>query len=73
MIGEYAIDMDSKDVMYKIALGKQEEPFHEKYGYLFYSNRLCTCDKVMYESYAPPHVGHREIQATLKGAEMYLY
>ena len=27
----------------------------------------------MYESHAPPYVGHRGIQATLKKAELYFY
>ena len=30
-------------------------------------------DKVMYESHAPTYVGHRGIQATLKGVDMYFY
>ena len=70
--------MSFKDGMFVIALGKIEEPFHVKYGYfLYYDNRLCVThdmrDKVMYKCHAPPHAGHRGIQATLKGAEMYFY
>ena len=74
MIDYYAIDLYFRDVMSTIALGKIEEPFHVKYGYLLYNNRLCVThalrDKVMYESHAPPYVGHRGIQATLKGTEL---
>ena len=32
MIGEYAMDTDSKDVMFAIEMGKNEEPFHVKDG-----------------------------------------
>ena len=43
MICEYAIGLDFKDVMSSaIALGKIEEPFHVKNGYLLYGNRLCV-------------------------------
>ena len=77
MIDEYAIDLDFKDVMSVIALGKIKEPFHVKDSYLLYGNRLYVTrnmrDKVMYESHAPPYAGHRRIQAMLKGAEMYFY
>ena len=77
MIYEYARDMDFKDVMSMIALGKVEESFHVKHGYLLYSNRLCVTynmrDKVMYETHAPLYAGHRGILAILKGAEMYFY
>ena len=77
MIDEYAIDPDYKDVMSAIALGKNEEPFTLKDGYLLYGNRLCVThslrDKVMYESHAPPYARHRGIQATLKGVELYFY
>ena len=63
MIYEYAIDTNFKDVMPAIALGKIEEPFCVKDGYLLYGNRLCVthnmCKKVMYESHAPPYAGHR--------------
>ena len=52
MIDEYAMDQHFKDVMSTIAMGKNEEPFIVKDGYLLYSNRLCVThalrDKVMY-------------------------
>ena len=55
MMHEYAIDTAFKDVMFAIALGKIEEPFHVKDGYLLYNNRLCVthnmCDKFLYESH----------------------
>ena len=74
MIDEYAMDPNFKDVMSAIAMGKNEEPFTIKDGYLLYGNWLCVThalrDKVMYESHAPPYTGHRGIQATLKGAEL---
>ena len=75
MINEY--DLDFKDVIFVIALGKIEEPFHVKDGYRLYGNRLCIIhnmhNKVMYKSHAPPYARHRGIQATLKGAELYFY
>ena len=62
MIDEYAIDPNFKDEMSPIALGKIEESFHIKYGYLLCSNRLCVThnmhNKVMHESHAPPYMGH---------------
>ena len=77
MLDEYAIDPHFKDVMFAIALGKKEEPFNVQDGYLLYGNRLCVTqalrEKVMFESHAPPYAGHRGIQATLKGIEMYFY
>ena len=77
MIDEYATDPHFKDVMSTIALGKKEEPFSVQDGYLLYGNRLCITqalhEKVMFESHAPPYVGHRGIQATLKGIEIYFY
>ena len=60
-----------------IALGKKEELSNVEDGYLLYGNWLCVThalhDKVMYESHAPPYVGHRGIQATLKETELYFY
>ena len=77
MIGEYAIDLDFKDIMSAIAQGKKEEPFNVQDGFILDGNRLCAthslCDKVMYESHVPPYARHRGIQATLKGVEMYFY
>ena len=77
MIGEYAINLDFKDVMFTIELGKIEEPFHVKDDNLLYGNRLCVthnrCGKVMYETQVPSYLGHRGIQAMLKGAKMYFY
>ena len=77
MVDEYATDPHFKDVISAIALGKKEEPFSIQDGYLLYGNRLCVTqalrEKVMFESHAPPYAGHRGIQATLKGIEMYFY
>ena len=75
MMHEYAIDTAFKDVMFAIALGKIEEPFHVKDGYLLYGNRLCVKHnmhiKVIYEKHAPPYASHKGIQDTLKGVEMW--
>ena len=74
MIDEYAIDTNFKDVMSMIALGNIKKPFQLKDGYLLYDNRLCVVThnmhkKFMYKSHAPPYVGHRGIQAMLKGTK----
>ncbi|MCO5579649.1 hypothetical protein L7F22_033506 [Adiantum nelumboides] len=77
MIDEYAIDPNFKDVISAIALGKKEEPFTLQDGYLLHGNRLCItrslCEKVMFESHAPPYAGHRGIQTTMKAIETYFY
>ncbi|MCO5594117.1 hypothetical protein L7F22_048138 [Adiantum nelumboides] len=76
MIDEYAIDPNFKDVISAIA-GKKEEPFTLQDGYLLHGNRLCITrslrEKVMFESHAPPYVGHRGIQTTMKAMETYFY
>ena len=77
MMNEYAMDPNFKNVMSAIAMGKNEEPFTIKDGYLLYDNWLCVThalrDKVMYESHTPPYAGHKGIKAMLKGAELYFY
>ena len=77
MVDEYAMDPNFKDVMSAFAIGKKEEPYDLKYGYLLYGNWLCVThglhDKVMYETHAPPYVGQRGVLATLKIAKMYFY
>ncbi|MCO5552094.1 hypothetical protein L7F22_005604 [Adiantum nelumboides] len=77
MIDEYAIDPNFKDVISAIALEKKEEPFTLEDGYLLHGNRLCIthslCEKVIYESHAPPYAGYRGIQSTLKAIETYFY
>ena len=70
MIDEYVIDLVFKDVMSALTLGKKEELYNVKYGYLLNGNRLYAThnmsDKVMYESHAFVYVGHRGIQTSLK-------
>ncbi|MCO5603082.1 hypothetical protein L7F22_057227 [Adiantum nelumboides] len=77
MTNEYAIDPYFKDVISTVALGKKEGPFTLQDGYLLHGNRLCIthslCEKVMYESHAPPYAEHRGIQTTLKAIETYFY
>ena len=57
MIDQYATDLNFKDVMFAFSIGKKEEPYDLKDGFLLYGNRLCVtqglCDKVMYETHAP--------------------
>ena len=70
MVDEYAMDPNFKDIMSAFAIGKKEEPYDLKDGYLLYGNWLCVTqglrDKVMYETHAPPYAGHRQVLATLK-------
>ena len=77
MINEYAIGTEFKNVTSAIALGEIEELFHVKDVYLLYNNRLCVThnmhNKIMYEFHGPPCAGHRGIQATLKGVDVYFY
>ena len=77
MLDDYATSLEFKDIMSKLALGKQEEPYDVKDGFLLYGNRLYVShylhEKVMYESHVSPYTGHRGIQATLKGVGMYFY
>ena len=66
MMDEYAIDLNFKDVVFAIALGKIEYPFYIRDGYLLYSNRLYIthnlCERVTHESNAPSYARHRGIQ-----------
>ena len=77
MIDEYATDPNFKDIIFAIAMGKNEEPYHVKDGFLLFSSRLCAIhslrEKAVYEFHAPLYAGHRGIQTTLKGAELYFY
>ena len=77
MIGKYVIDLELKDIILEIALGKKEKPFNVQDDFLLYGNRLCIIhslhDKVMYKSHVPPYVGHRGIQATTQAIETYSY
>ena len=77
MIDEYATDQDFRDIITSLALGKKEEPYTIQDGYLLHGHRLCIThslrEKVMYESHVPPYAGHRGIQATQQGVEMYFY
>ena len=41
-VDEYATDPDFKDIMSAFAIGKKEEPYDLKDGYLLYDNRLCV-------------------------------
>ena len=38
MIDEYVLDPDFKDIMFALALGKKEEPYNVKDGFLLYGN-----------------------------------
>ena len=73
MIDEYAIDLDFKDIMLAISLGKKKEPFNVQDGFILFGNRLCVTNslhgKVMYKSHVLAYARHTGIQASLKGVE----
>ena len=78
MIDAYAIDPNFKDIMSAFAIGKREESFTLEDGYLLHGDKLCVThplrEKVMYESYVPPYLGHKVIQATINAIiEPYFY
>ena len=63
MIDEYVIDTNFKDVMFAITLGKTEEPFHAKDGYLLYGNRLCVAHNMRKKLRTNPTLLHiRDIE-----------
>ena len=68
MIDAYASDIDFANAISALAIGKTQDPYILKYGFLLYELRLCVTqalrEKVMNESHAPPYAGHRGIQAT---------
>ena len=77
MIDAYASDIDFANVMSALAIGKTQDPYMLKDGFLLYESRLCVTqalrEKVMNESHAPPYAGHRGIQATTSAIETYFY
>lgn len=77
MIDAYASDIDFANVMSALAIGKTQDPYMLKDGFLLYESRLCVTQalrkKVMNESHAPPYAGHRGIQATTSAIETYFY
>ena len=72
---KYAMDPNFKDIMSALAIGRKEEPYKVRDGYLLHSHRLCVTrslhGEVMYESHAPLY---RDIEGfKLKGAKLYFY
>ena len=59
MIDAYASDIDFANVMSALAIGKTQDPYMLKDGFLLYELRLCVTQalrkKVMNESHAPPY------------------
>ena len=53
---EYAMDPDFKDVMSAIVMGKNEEPFIIKDGYLLYGNWLCVTHALRDKEIGRAHV-----------------
>ena len=55
MIDKYATNLNFKEIMFALALGKKDQPYDVKDIFVLYSNRLhftCSlCEKVMYESH----------------------
>ena len=77
MVDAYAMDPDFANVMSALSMGKRQDPYVLKDGFLLYGSRLCVTKdlraKVMLESHAPPYAGHRGIQATTSVIETYFY
>ena len=77
MVDAYAMDTNFANVMSALSMGKTQDPYVLKDGFLLYGSRLCVTKdlraKVMLESHAPPYVGHRGIQATTNAIETYFY
>ena len=77
MIDKYAQDEDYASIVKDLEEGRAHEHYSLKEGFLMYGSRLCITkdlrEKVMDESHAPPYVGHRGIQTTLKALETYFY
>ena len=77
MIDDYVNDEDYASIMANISNDLPHEPYSLKDGFLLHGSRLCITrnlkDKVMYESHAPPYVGHCGIQATIQAIETYFY
>ena len=57
MVDAYASDPDFGNVMPALAIGKTQDPYMLKDGFLLYNSRLCVTqalrEKVMLESHAP--------------------
>ena len=75
MVDEYAKDLDFANVMSALSMGKTQDPYVLKDGFLLYGSRICVTKdlraKFMLESHASPYVGHRGIQATMNANETY--
>ena len=73
----YASDEDFATIYSALQEGKSDETFSLNDGFLMHGNRLCITkdlrENIMFESHAPPYVGHRGIQTTFKELETYSY
>ena len=71
------IDEDYAIIMANIFNDLPHEPYSLKDGFLLHGSQHCITknlrDKFMYESHAPPYVGHQGIQATTQAIETYFY
>ena len=77
MLENYAQDEDFAQAVKDIESNVPHEPYTIKEGFLMHGLRLCItknlCEKVMFESHAPPYAGHRGIQLTTQVIETYFY
>ena len=68
------MDANFANVMSALSMGKTQDPYVLKDGFLLYGSKLCVTKdlraKVMLESHAPPYAGHWGIQATTNAIEM---
>ena len=77
MVDVYANDPNFANVMSALNLGKIQDSYMLKDGFLLYDSRLCVTqaprEKVIIESHAPPYARHCGIQATTSAIETYFY
>ena len=70
MVDSYAMDPHFANVMSTLSMGKTQDPYVLKDGFLLYGSRLCVTKnlraKVMLESHAPPYAGHWPLQILLR-------
>lgn len=59
MIDAYASDLDFANIMSALDIGKTQDPYMIKDGFLLYDSKLCVTqslrEKVMLESHVPPY------------------
>ena len=77
MVDDYLTDEDFAQIYDQVKQGTPISPYSLKEGFLMFGSRLCITktlrEKVMQECHEPPYAGHRGVQATIQGMEIYFY